>query len=58
MDCTFQAEQGKFNYRVGVVIANGRKILVVFTGSNLSVWCRKMEREVLSKPEFRNFATK
>ena len=37
--------------------ANGRKILVVFTGSDLSVWCRKMEREVLSKPEFCDFAT-
>ena len=28
MDCTFQTEQGKFNYRVGVVITNGRKILM------------------------------
>lgn len=37
--------------------ADGRKILAVFTGSDLSVWCRKMEREVLSKPEFRDFAT-
>ena len=37
--------------------ADGRKILAVFTGRDLSVWCRKMEREVLSKPEFRDFAT-
>ena len=37
--------------------ADGRKILAVFTGRNLTVWCRKMECEVLSKPEFRDFAT-
>ena len=37
--------------------ADGRKILAVFTGRNLTVWCRKMECEVLSKPEFRDFST-
>lgn len=28
MDCTFQTPLGKFNYRVGVIITNGRKILM------------------------------
>ena len=28
MDCTFQTEQGKFNYRVGVIIHSGRKVLM------------------------------
>ncbi|MCC8168660.1 MAG: NUDIX domain-containing protein [Clostridiales bacterium] len=28
INCTFTTEQGKFNYRIGVVIANGRKILM------------------------------
>ena len=28
MDCTFINQKGKFNYRVGAVIANGRKILM------------------------------
>ena len=26
MDCTFQTEHGKFNYRVGVIICDGRKV--------------------------------
>ena len=29
MDCTFKTEIGNFNYRVGVIIYNGRKILMV-----------------------------
>ncbi len=28
MDCTFPTLQGNFNYRVGVIITNGRKILM------------------------------
>ena len=28
MDCTFQTEHGKFNYRVGVSICDGRKVLM------------------------------
>ena len=28
MDCTFKTEHGNFNYRVGVIITNGRKILM------------------------------
>ena len=28
MDCTFPTPQGNFNYRVGVIITNGRKILM------------------------------
>ena len=52
-----QVFQSDYDAALAKAGANGRKILVVFTGSNLSVWCRKMEREVLSKPEFRNFAT-
>ena len=29
MDCTFNTELGKFNYRVGLFILNGRKALMV-----------------------------
>ena len=28
MDCTFLTERGKFNFRVGVIITDGRKILM------------------------------
>ena len=28
MDCTFKTERGNFNYRVGLIITNGRKILM------------------------------
>ncbi len=28
IECTFETEMGRFNYRVGAVIANGRKILM------------------------------
>lgn len=28
MDCTFNTDYGKFNYRVGALIVNGRKILM------------------------------
>lgn len=28
MDCTFQTEQGKFNYRVGVIITDGSRVLM------------------------------
>lgn len=28
MDCTFMTELGKFNYRVGVIIYSGRKVLM------------------------------
>ena len=28
MDCTFMTEEGRFNYRVGAVIRNGRKVLM------------------------------
>lgn len=29
MDCTFKTEQGKFNYRVGAIIINENKVLMV-----------------------------
>ncbi len=28
MDCTFQTEEGRFNYRVGVIITNGDRMLM------------------------------
>lgn len=28
MDCTFKTDDGKFNFRVGAIIANGRKVLL------------------------------
>lgn len=29
MDCTFETENGRFNYRVGAIVQNGRKLLFV-----------------------------
>lgn len=28
MDCTFKTDEGKFNFRVGAIIASGRKVLL------------------------------
>ena len=37
----------------------GRKLLLVdFTGSDWCGWCIKLNREVFSKPEFKDYATK
>ena len=33
------------------------QLLVLFTGSDWCVWCKRLESEVLSKPEFLDFAT-
>ncbi len=38
---------------------NGRKLLLVdFTGSDWCGWCIKLRKEVFSKPEFQDYATK
>ena len=36
---------------------SGRPLLVLFTGSDWCIWCQRLEEEVLSKPEFLDFAT-
>jgi thioredoxin-related protein len=38
--------------------ANNKLLLVEFTGSDWCGWCIKLEREVFSKPEFKNYASK
>jgi protein disulfide-isomerase len=38
--------------------ANNRLMLVDFTGSDWCGWCIKLDREVFSKPEFQEYATK
>lgn len=35
---------------------SGRPILANFAGSDWCYWCKKLDREVLSKPEFNSFA--
>ena len=37
--------------------ASGRQMFVLFTGSDWCVWCKRLGEEVLSKPEFLDFAT-
>lgn len=36
--------------------SQGKTILVNFTGSDWCGWCKKLDREVFSKPTFQNFA--
>ena len=38
--------------------ANNKLMLVDFTGSDWCGWCIKLDREVFSKPEFQEYATK
>src|SRR5215213_11363481 len=35
-----------------------KKILLDFTGSDWCGWCKKLDREVFSKPEFKEYADK
>ncbi len=37
--------------------ARGTKLILLFTGSDWCVWCKRLEKEVLSKPEFLDMAT-
>ncbi len=37
--------------------AANRQMIVLFTGSDWCIWCKRLEEEVLSKPEFLDFAT-
>lgn len=36
--------------------SSGKPVLILFTGSDWCVWCKKLESEVLGKPEFLNQA--
>lgn len=36
----------------------GRPIMLVFTGSDWCLWCQKLERDILSKPEFSKWSKK
>lgn len=37
---------------------SGRPIMLVFTGSDWCVWCQKLDRDILSKPEFSKWSKK
>lgn len=39
MDCTFHTEQGNFNFRVGVIIADGRRILMARNPNEARAFC-------------------
>lgn len=41
---------------LGQAKKQNRKTLLFFTGSDWCVWCAKLEREVLSTPEFKRYA--
>ncbi len=34
----------------------GRKVFVLFTGSDWCVWCKRLDAEILSTPEFQSYA--
>ena len=38
--------------------SENRPIFMLFTGSDWCVWCERMEKEILSTPQFANFAAK
>ena len=38
--------------------ANGKKLFVLFTGSDWCIWCKRLESEVFSQPEFISAAPK
>lgn len=38
--------------------AQGKLLLIDFTGSDWCGWCKRLQAEVFSKPEFADFATK
>ena len=38
--------------------AGNKLVLLDFTGSDWCGWCIKLDREVFSKPEFKDYATK
>lgn len=42
------------NYQQGMQQAqqSGKPLLVLFTGSDWCSWCKKLEQEILSRPEF------
>ncbi len=37
--------------------ANGKPVFALFTGSDWCIWCKRLEQEVLSQPEFLDMAT-
>ena len=41
-----------------VARSENRPIFMLFTGSDWCVWCERMEKEILSTPQFANFAAK
>lgn len=35
----------------------GKKVFVLFTGSDWCVWCKRLDAEILSTPEFQSYAS-
>ena len=34
----------------------GKKVFLLFTGSDWCIWCKRLEQEILSTPEFKDYA--
>jgi len=47
-----------FNKAVEMAKASNKNILMNFTGSDWCPWCIRMDKEVLSTPEFKEYANK
>lgn len=57
---TARAETWETDYAKAVKTADADKKLVVmdFTGSDWCVWCKKLDKEVFSQQEFKDYAAK
>ena len=53
-------EPGKWtsNYQTALntAKATGKKVFLLFTGSDWCIWCKRLEGEILSTPEFASYA--
>lgn len=54
------AEKWETDYPKAIKAADTEKKLVLmdFTGSDWCIWCKKLDQEVFSKPEFKDYAKK
>ena len=53
-----RADSWETNYPRALKAASASKkmVLLDFTGSDWCIWCQKLDKEVFSQPEFKNFA--
>lgn len=47
-----------YNTAVADSKTTGRPIMLVFTGSDWCIWCQRLDRDILSKPEFSKWSKK